>query len=108
MGIAGPHDFRGPSTRNDSRLPPRVDTLGYRRPPHPGLTAPRVLSPGGTAVHSPGRKPWPAPFREIESVYSPTLRDAGLELVFPHKNAQMTEAELLDQLPGCVASLAGS
>ena len=50
----------------------------------------------------------PAPFREIEPVYGPTLRAAGLELVFPHKNAQMTEAELLDQLPGCVASLAGS
>jgi D-3-phosphoglycerate dehydrogenase len=50
----------------------------------------------------------PAPFKEIESVYSPTLRDAGLELVFPARHAQMTEAELLDQLPGCVASLAGS
>jgi phosphoglycerate dehydrogenase-like enzyme len=50
----------------------------------------------------------PAPLREIEPVYGPVLRDARLELVFPKRNAQMTEAELLEQLPGCAASLAGS
>lgn len=50
----------------------------------------------------------PAPFRDIEPVYGPTLRAAGLDLVFPKRAAQMTEPELLEQLPGCVASLAGS
>jgi D-3-phosphoglycerate dehydrogenase len=50
----------------------------------------------------------PAPLRDIEPVYGPVLRDAKLDLVFPRRHAQMTEAELLDQLPGCAASLAGS
>jgi len=50
----------------------------------------------------------PAPLKEIEPIYGPTLRQAGFELVFPKRNAQMTEAELLEQLPGCVAALAGS
>src|SRR5207248_8981775 len=50
----------------------------------------------------------PAPLKEIEPVYGPVLRAAGLELVFPKRNAQMTEAELMEQLPGCSASLAGS
>ncbi|MFO0847553.1 MAG: phosphoglycerate dehydrogenase [Gemmataceae bacterium] len=50
----------------------------------------------------------PAPLKEIEPVYGPILRAAGFELVFPTRNAQMTEAELLEQLPGCAASLAGS
>lgn len=50
----------------------------------------------------------PAPLKEIEPVYGPPLREAGFELVFPARNVQMTEGELLEQLPGCVASLAGS
>jgi D-3-phosphoglycerate dehydrogenase len=50
----------------------------------------------------------PAPLKEIEPVYGPQLRAAGYDLVFPARNAQMTEDELLAQLPGCVASLAGS
>ncbi len=50
----------------------------------------------------------PAPLKEIEPVYGPLLREAGFELVFPARNVQMTEDELLDRLPGCVASLAGS
>ncbi|HET6575456.1 MAG TPA: phosphoglycerate dehydrogenase [Fimbriiglobus sp.] len=50
----------------------------------------------------------PAPLKEIEPVYGPLLREAGFELVFPARNVQMTEGELLEQLPGCVASLAGS
>lgn len=50
----------------------------------------------------------PAPLKEIEPVYGPVLRAAGYELVFPKRNTQMTEAELMEQLPGCVASLAGS
>jgi D-3-phosphoglycerate dehydrogenase / 2-oxoglutarate reductase len=43
----------------------------------------------------------PAPLKEIEAVYGPTLTGAGFELVFPKRNVQMTEAELLEQLPGC-------
>jgi D-3-phosphoglycerate dehydrogenase / 2-oxoglutarate reductase len=50
----------------------------------------------------------PAPLKGIEHVYGPTLTAAGVEMVFPKRNAQMTEAELIEQLPGCVASLAGS
>lgn len=50
----------------------------------------------------------PAPLKEIEPVYGPALAAAGAELVFPARNAQMTEAELLELLPGCAASLAGS
>lgn len=50
----------------------------------------------------------PAPLKEIEPVYGPLLRQAGYELVFPKKNAQMSESELREVLPGCVASLAGS
>jgi phosphoglycerate dehydrogenase-like enzyme len=50
----------------------------------------------------------PAPLKEIEAVYGPTLTGAGFDLVFPKRNVQMTEAELLEQLPGCAASLAGS
>lgn len=50
----------------------------------------------------------PAPLRDIDPVYGPILRAAGFEPVLPHRHAQMTEAELLAQLPGCVASLAGS
>jgi len=50
----------------------------------------------------------PSHLPEIESFYAPTLLGAGLDLVYPKRNAQMTEAELLDQLPGCIASLAGS
>lgn len=55
----------------------------------------------------------PAPLREIEFVYGPILREAGLTIEYPPRNdfrteLQMSEAELLAQLPGCVASLAGS
>jgi phosphoglycerate dehydrogenase-like enzyme len=55
----------------------------------------------------------PAPLREIEHVYGPILRDAGYAIEYPPRNLprseqQMSEAELLAQLPGCVASLAGS
>ena len=50
----------------------------------------------------------PAPLREIEPVYAPALRAAGFDLVFPKRNVQMLEDELAEQLPGCVASLAGS
>lgn len=49
----------------------------------------------------------PAPMRDIPHCYAPLL-EGHFELVYPRRAAQMTEAELLDQLPGCVASLAGS
>lgn len=50
----------------------------------------------------------PAPLKGIEPVYRPVLTAAGCELVFPKRNVQMSEAELLEALPGCSASLAGS
>jgi phosphoglycerate dehydrogenase-like enzyme len=50
----------------------------------------------------------PAPLKEIEHVYGPALAAAGAELVFPGRPQQLTEAELLDVLPGCVGTLAGS
>jgi len=46
--------------------------------------------------------------RDIPQAYEPTLQAAGLEVVYPPMARQMTEAELADLLPGCVASLAGS
>lgn len=55
----------------------------------------------------------PAPLREIEHVYGPLLRSAGYSIEYPPRDnilteQQMSEEELLRQLPGCVASLAGS
>jgi phosphoglycerate dehydrogenase-like enzyme len=46
-------------------------------------------------------------------VFEPILRSAGLQVIYPPRQqfleeVQMTEAELLEQLPGCVAALAGS
>jgi len=46
--------------------------------------------------------------RDIPQAYEPILQAAGLEVVYPPMARQMTEAELADLLPGCVASLAGS
>jgi phosphoglycerate dehydrogenase-like enzyme len=55
----------------------------------------------------------PAHLRAIEPVYAPVLRDAGYTIQFsphdtPGTEQQMSEADLLEHLPGCVASLAGS
>src|SRR5436190_12153856 len=55
----------------------------------------------------------PAPLREIEHTYGPILRGAGYTIEYPPRDnflteQQMSEEELLGQLPGCVASLAGS
>lgn len=50
----------------------------------------------------------PATLAQVDSDYRSILESAGLELVFPRQKTQMTETELLDQLTGCVASLAGS
>ncbi len=49
----------------------------------------------------------PAPMREIPQSYAPVL-ESDFELIYPTRVAQMTVPELLAQLPGCVASLAGS
>jgi phosphoglycerate dehydrogenase-like enzyme len=55
----------------------------------------------------------PAPLKEIEHTYGPILHSAGYDIDYPprrdfHTEVQMTEEELLAQLPGCVGSLAGS
>ena len=55
----------------------------------------------------------PAPLREIEHTYGPILRAAGYTVEYPPRHLpgtekQMSEAELLVHLPGCLASLAGS
>ncbi|MCS7022931.1 MAG: phosphoglycerate dehydrogenase [Gemmataceae bacterium] len=55
----------------------------------------------------------PALLRQIEDVFGPILQQAGLQVVYPPRRqfleeVQMTEEELLEQLPGCVAALAGS
>ena len=55
----------------------------------------------------------PAPLKEIDHVYGPILKGAGFTIEYPPRDQvetelQMSEEELLAQLPGCVASLAGS
>ena len=50
----------------------------------------------------------PSHLPEIEPIYGPLLRGRGADLIYPPRPAQMTEAELLATMPGCVASLAGS
>ena len=50
----------------------------------------------------------PATLAGIEAEFLNVLKKAGFELVFPKKKAQMNEDELLDQLAGVRASLAGS
>ncbi|MFM8272155.1 MAG: phosphoglycerate dehydrogenase [Gemmata sp.] len=55
----------------------------------------------------------PAPLREIEFTYGPILKGAGYAIEYPPRDnfqteQQMSVEELLAQLPGCVASLAGS
>lgn len=55
----------------------------------------------------------PAPLRQIEEIFGPILRAADLEVEYPPRRqileeVQMTEVELLERLPGCVAALAGS
>jgi D-3-phosphoglycerate dehydrogenase / 2-oxoglutarate reductase len=44
----------------------------------------------------------------LEGAHLEVLRQAGFELAFPPRAVQMTEAELLEQLPGVRASVAGS
>jgi phosphoglycerate dehydrogenase-like enzyme len=55
----------------------------------------------------------PGPLKGIEHTFGPILRDAGYAVEYPAREgfsaeAQMTEAELLAQLPGCLGALAGS
>jgi D-3-phosphoglycerate dehydrogenase len=50
----------------------------------------------------------PAPLAGVDGVYLQVLRDAGFEPIFPTKRAQLTEDELLEQLRGISAALAGS
>jgi phosphoglycerate dehydrogenase-like enzyme len=50
----------------------------------------------------------PAPLAGVDAAFVDTLLDAGFELVYPARAAQMTEDELLVELEGVAASLAGS
>src|SRR6266446_2213565 len=50
----------------------------------------------------------PAPLAEIQAEFFQVLKQAGFDLVYPRRRAQLTEDELLDQLKGIHATLAGS
>jgi phosphoglycerate dehydrogenase-like enzyme len=50
----------------------------------------------------------PAPLAGLDASFVGALKEAGFDLVYPHRRAQMTEDELLEQLAGISASLAGS
>jgi phosphoglycerate dehydrogenase-like enzyme len=50
----------------------------------------------------------PAPILEIEHAYGPALRNAGYDLIIGRRTPLLTVDDLMAQLPGCVASLAGS
>jgi phosphoglycerate dehydrogenase-like enzyme len=51
----------------------------------------------------------PQPMRHLEHIWAPPLRAAGLEPVLPiYTSALMTEDQTIEQLQGCIASLAGS
>src|SRR5262245_41785780 len=50
----------------------------------------------------------PSTLANIPSPYIAALRDAGFELIYPRKAAQLVEDELLEHLKGINASLAGS
>jgi len=50
----------------------------------------------------------PATLAGVDASFLTVLRDAGFDLVFPPVVRQLTEDELLDQLHGVCASLAGS
>lgn len=50
----------------------------------------------------------PATLAGVQASFLQTLRGAGFELVFPQRQAQMVEAELLEALHGIKATIAGS
>jgi phosphoglycerate dehydrogenase-like enzyme len=54
----------------------------------------------------------PGPLRDIEHAFGPTLRNAGINFEYPVREgfafgAILTEKEILAQVPGCAAVLAG-
>jgi len=50
----------------------------------------------------------PAPLAKLQGDFFTILKNAGFEFVYPKVAVQMTEADLLDQLGGIPAALAGS
>lgn len=50
----------------------------------------------------------PAPLANLPGDFVTVLADAGFEFVYPKVAVQMTEGDLLEQLPGVSAALAGS
>ena len=50
----------------------------------------------------------PAPLAEIQSDFYKALKEAGFDLVYPQRKSQMNEDELLEQLKGISATVAGS
>jgi phosphoglycerate dehydrogenase-like enzyme len=50
----------------------------------------------------------PMTLADVQGAYQTALRDAGFDLVYPGRGAQLTEEELLADLDGCQAALAGS
>jgi D-3-phosphoglycerate dehydrogenase / 2-oxoglutarate reductase len=50
----------------------------------------------------------PAPLARLQGDFLTVLAGAGFEFVYPRAAVQMTEADLLEQLPGIPAALAGS
>lgn len=50
----------------------------------------------------------PAPLADIHAEFYQVLKQAGFDLVYPKRRAQMNEDELLEQLAGIDATLAGS
>ncbi len=50
----------------------------------------------------------PATLAGVEAQFLHVLRDAGFELVFPKRKAQLVEDQLIEELKGIKASLAGS
>ena len=50
----------------------------------------------------------PATLDKADFPYLQIIQDAGLEPVFPRRGSQLAEEELLADLPGCEASVAGS
>jgi D-3-phosphoglycerate dehydrogenase len=50
----------------------------------------------------------PAPLANLQGEFLTTLKRAGFDLVYPKKSVQMTEDDLLAEMGGVAASLAGS
>jgi D-3-phosphoglycerate dehydrogenase / 2-oxoglutarate reductase len=50
----------------------------------------------------------PSTLANLDGAFVHTLREAGFELIYPNRGAQLVEDELMAMLPGIKASLAGS